>query len=445
MQNVVIIGSGPSGLTAGIYCARAKLKPIIISGIEDKVNQLYPGGQLVISDSVENFPGFPDPVSGKYLTQDLMMTQAVKYGSTLLHEEVTKIEITEGIKSVITTNKRTIETRALIVATGASSRWLKIANEEKYMNNGVSTCAVCDATPALNDKHIVVVGGGDSAMEDALYLTKYSQNITIIHRRDQFRASKVLQERILSNKNIKVIWDSVVTEYEGNERLESLTVKNVATSEVRKIKTSALFIAIGHIPNTRFLKDSGIELDTNGYIVTKQNVFTNKEGVFASGDVHDTRYRQAITASGFGCMSALEAERWINEKNLFVEHPEELQDEILTYSKEIQIISYDELLSNIKNDPRPIVLEARQVVCPLCIQFSPILSNWIDKYPEINFLSLNVDQLDSHIDDFEDEFVPVYNTPTFIFIKNGEFYKKYLPNTIKDSVMIEEIITKELK
>ena len=205
MQNVIIIGSGPAGLTAGIYSARAKLKPILISGLEDKFNQLYTGGQLMLSDAVENFPGFPDPVSGKVLTQDLMMSQAIKYGTKILHEEVLKSETTSEYKSIDITNQRKIETRTGIIATGAGSNWLHLSNEEKFMNFGVSTCAVCDATESLNDKHIVVVGGGDSALQDALYLTKYSNKVTIIHRIHSFRASKILQERVLINNDIKVI------------------------------------------------------------------------------------------------------------------------------------------------------------------------------------------------------------------------------------------------
>ena len=312
------------------------------------------------------------------------------------------------------------------------------------MNFGVSTCAVCDATEALNDKHIVVVGGGDSALQDALYLTKYSNKVTIIHRRDSFRASKILQERVLINNDIKVIWNSEVVEYRGKERLEEILIKNKVTSEITTIPLMALFIAIGHTPNTNFLKDSGIELDTNGYIVTKLNVFTTKEGIYACGDVHDTRYRQAITASGFGCMAALEAEKWINENGLYEKNTEEIKNQSES-TKILRLITYEEFLENLETESKPIFLDVVQTVCPLCEAFAPVLGSLIDKYPEIKFLSLNIDKLSSeNLDEFENTFTSVFQTPTFIFIENGKFLKRYLPGSIKEVTKVEEIIKNDL-
>lgn len=301
MENVVIIGSGPAGLTAGIYSSRAALNPILIAGLQ-------PGGQLTTTSIVENWPGTPEGVDGNKLMQD-MRAQAEKYGTRMTHGTVEKVEKTAtGFKVV--TDSETIETKAVIVATGASAITLDLPNKEKLMGYGLSTCAVCDGFFYRN-KTVVVVGGGDSAMEEAHYLAKLASSVTLIHRRDKFRASKAMQEKVFNNPKIKVVWNTeVIDTLSDSSGLTGIVMKNSEGTRT-ELKVDGLFMAIGHKPNTDFLKGL-VDLDPQGYVLCKPgSTATNVTGIFAAGDVEDNKFRQAITSAGRGCQAALESEKFI--------------------------------------------------------------------------------------------------------------------------------------
>ena len=301
MENIVIIGSGPAGLTAGIYSSRAALNPILIAGLQ-------PGGQLTTTSIVENWPGTPEGVDGNKLMQD-MKAQAEKYGTRMTHGTVEKVEKTAtGFKVV--TDGETIETKAIIVATGASAITLDLPNKEKLMGYGLSTCAVCDGFFYRN-KTVAVVGGGDSAMEEAHYLAKLASSVTLIHRRDKFRASKAMQEKVFNNPKIKVVWNTeVIDTLSDSSGLTGIVMKNNEGLRT-ELKVDGLFMAIGHTPNTAFLKGL-VELDPQGYVLCKPwSTATNVTGIFAAGDVEDNKFRQAITSAGRGCQAALEAEKFI--------------------------------------------------------------------------------------------------------------------------------------
>ncbi len=305
MEKLIILGTGIAGATAAIYAARANLSPLLISGEQD-------GGQLMLTTDVENFPGFPDGVQGPQLVE-MAKKQAEKFGARFKMDIAIKIEQVEGGFAVNLMSGEKLETKALIVATGASARWLGIPSEEKYKGRGVTVCAVCDGA-FFKDKEVVVVGGGDSAMEEALFLTKFVTKVTIIHRRDQFRASKIMQDKAHKNEKINFIFDSVVEEVLGDEKkVTGVKLKNVKTDEMTDFKTDGVFLAIGHVPNTKFLAGF-LELDEKGYLKADKQMHTNVERIFAAGDVQDIRFRQAITAAGSGCMAAMEAEKYLAER-----------------------------------------------------------------------------------------------------------------------------------
>jgi len=306
-NKVVIIGSGPAGLTAAIYCARANLNPIVFEGFQA-------GGQLTMTTDVENFPGFPDGVMGPNL-MDLLRLQAQKFGAKCIMKQVDKVDLSVRPFKIESDNQTT-EADSIIISTGASAKLLGIKGEEKYVGRGLSTCATCDGF-FYKDKSIHVIGGGDSAMEEAIFLTKFASKVTIIHRRDTLRASKIMAERAISNPKIDFIWNAEPIEFLGNDEkgIYGLAYKdNIANKEV-KINTDGVFIAIGHNPNTA-LFEGMLDMDPNGYLVTdSKSSRTNVLGVFASGDVQDSVYRQAITAAGSGCMAAIDAERFLEEEN----------------------------------------------------------------------------------------------------------------------------------
>lgn len=313
-EKVVIIGGGPAGLTAGIYTARAGLEPVIATG--DFARGTTPGGQLMITTDVENFPGFKDGIEGPQLIDD-MTEQATKFGAKMVSgfaHSFEKFEPRGPFRFKIGDDN--YESQVIIFANGASAKWLNLENEQKYINHGISACATCDGPlPIFRNKHIHVVGGGDSAIEEAVYLTRFASKVTIIHRRDELRASKIMQKRALENPKINFNWNTIIKEYIGDDRLTHIKIKNLKTGEENVVETPGVFMAIGHQPNTDSLKDTGIELDDFGYIKVHDQIFTNIPGVFACGDVHDTVYKQAITAAGFGCMAGISAERWLEENN----------------------------------------------------------------------------------------------------------------------------------
>ena len=301
VKDLVIIGSGIAGLTAAVYSARAGLKPIVLTGSDD-------GGQLLLTTAVENFPGFPDGIQGPQLIQRTK-DQAKKFGAVFLGKNAIDFKVKDKLFEIKADEEKIIS-KTVIIATGASAKWLGVPSEQKYIGRGVSSCATCDAY-FFKDKKTVVVGGGDSACEDALVLAKFATKVTIIHRRDALRASKIMQDRIFENKKINVIWDSVVEEILGNEsKVTGIKIKNVKTNKILQLDCDGVFMAIGHTPNTEIFKGK-INLNEEGFIVTDKRGRTNIPGAFAAGDVQDTIYMQAVTAAGSGCQAALEAERYL--------------------------------------------------------------------------------------------------------------------------------------
>jgi len=305
MRNVVIIGSGCAGNTAAIYAARANLKPLVIAGHE-------PGGQLSLTTLVENFPGFPEGINGPDLVEN-MKKQAQNFGAEYMHGSVIEADLSKR-PFRLNVEGEWLETRTLIIASGASARWLGLESEQKLIGHGVSSCATCDGF-FYRDKQIMVVGGGDSAMEEATFLTRFGREVTLVHRRDEFRASRIMLDRARANPKIRFVLNSVVEDVYDAERgyVTGVQLRNVQTGELSEWEVDGLFVAIGHIPNTAAFKGK-IELDEDGYIKSRGNARTSVTGVFHAGDVEDRVYRQAITASGAGCMAAMEAERFLESE-----------------------------------------------------------------------------------------------------------------------------------
>ncbi len=317
-HNLVIIGSGPAGWTAAIYAARANLDPIVYSGVpKQNPAPVLPGGQLMLTTEVENYPGFPDGVTGPEMMQ-MFQKQAERFGTTVHQLDVEKVDFSERPFTLELSTGETVKAKAVILATGATANWLGLENELRLaqIGGGVSACAVCDgALPHFRQKHLAVVGGGDTAMEEATFLTKFASTVTVIHRRDELRASKVMQERFLAQPNAEVRWNSVVTDVLGDDMITAVKLKDTQTGEESEMEVAGLFLAIGHTPATGFLKGSGLEFDDAGYIrLDSRSSRTNIDGVFAAGDVADHEYRQAVTAAGMGCQAALDAERWLAEQ-----------------------------------------------------------------------------------------------------------------------------------
>jgi thioredoxin reductase (NADPH) len=301
--DVVIIGSGPAGYTAGIYTSRARLKTRIVSGT-------LPGGQLMTTSEVENYPGFPNGIFGPELMMN-MRQQAERFGTCIVDDEVIRVDFNKRPFEV-TSHSETCEAHSVIICTGASPRKLGIPSEEQFAGRGVSYCATCDG-PFFKGEDIVVVGGGDTALEEATFLTKFGRSVRLVHRRASLRASKILQQKAFENPKIEFLWNRVISTIEGDRKVGAVTVKDVENGLEQRLPAGGIFVAIGHEPNTAIYKGQ-IELDNKGYIILKNHTATNIEGVFAAGDVHDFRYRQAITAGGFGCMAALDVEKWLTER-----------------------------------------------------------------------------------------------------------------------------------
>ncbi|HVE43500.1 MAG TPA: thioredoxin-disulfide reductase [Planctomycetota bacterium] len=310
MENVVIVGSGPSAYTAAVYASRANLNPLIIEG-EGGRNEGIPGGQLMITTEVENYPGFPKGVQGPELMQ-LMREQAERFGTRIETGWVEKVDASKRPFTLKTTEK-TYQAKAVIVATGAGAKFLGNPSEKLLMNKGVSACATCDgALPLFRNKKLVVVGGGDTAIEEATFLTRFASKVALVHRRDTLRASKIMQDKAKKNPKIEFIWNSVVEEILDvtKGRVSGVKLKNINTNETTTMEVGGIFIAIGHEPNTSFLKGV-VELDDKGYVKVSRGTYTSAEGIFAAGDCVDHVYRQAITAAGQGCMAAIDVERWL--------------------------------------------------------------------------------------------------------------------------------------
>jgi thioredoxin reductase (NADPH) len=301
--DIIIIGSGPAGLTAAIYAGRAMVKPLVIAG-------RLSGGQLMLTSGVENFPGFSEGIQGPVLMQE-MRKQAERFGAEIIDEDVESVDFKRTPLQVSAGN-RTYTGNAVIIATGSSAKWLGLPTEKQLRGRGVSSCATCDGY-FFREKRVVVVGGGDTALEEALFLTKYASEITVVHRRDRLRASKIMQSRAFANKKIRFIWDSAIDEVLGKERVEGVKVRSVKTGELTMIPCDGLFVAIGFHPNTGILEGQ-VQLDEKGYVTVKNHTQSSANGVFVAGDVHDYRYRQAVTAAGEGCRAAMDALSFLEEQ-----------------------------------------------------------------------------------------------------------------------------------
>ena len=301
MQNVAIIGSGPAGLTAAIYTARANLTPVLIQGA-------HAGGQLTLTTEVENYPGFHHAIMGPDLIKE-MRAQAKRFGTEFISGDVSSVDVIGQPLRLTIEGEHSIDTKTLIIATGASAIWLGIPGESTLMGHGVSSCATCDGF-FFRGQELVVVGGGDTALEEANFLSRFASKVSVVHRRDKLRASKIMQDRAFKNEKISFIWNSVVESILGADVVTGVRLRNIVTGHVSELKCAGVFVAIGHSPNTRLFKGQ-IDMDERGYILTKHGMATNRPGVFAAGDVQDTHYRQAITAAGSGCMAAMDAERYL--------------------------------------------------------------------------------------------------------------------------------------
>jgi len=299
-KDVTIIGSGPAGLTAAIYTSRANTKPLVIDGPQ-------PGGQLMITTEVENYPGFPDGIQGPEL-MNLMRRQAQRFGTEFLSESVNKVNFLSRPFKIIT-DQNEILTKSVIIASGASAKQLGLESEKRLMGRGVSACATCDGF-FFRGKEVIVVGGGDTAMEEAFFLTRFCSKIYLVHRRDHFRASKIMQQRVMKSNKIEIIWNSGIEEILGEKTVSGVILKNLKTKEEKQMKIDGVFVAIGHLPNTHVFQGQ-LELNQNGYIIPREEVYTNLTGVFVGGDAQDYKYRQAVSAAGSGCMAALACEKYL--------------------------------------------------------------------------------------------------------------------------------------
>jgi len=311
LKDLVIVGSGPAGHTAAIYAARANLKPFMFEGY---VAGGSAGGQLTTTTDVENYPGFPEGIQGPELMQ-LIRKQAERFGTEMVGEDIVEVDFSKR-PFAIKSDQREVRAKAVIIATGAVARRMGVPSEEKMWNNGMSACAVCDgALPFFKNQPLMVIGGGDTAVEEACYLTKFGSVVYLVHRRDELRASKIMQKRAFDNKKLEIIWDTVFEDAIGEDFVTGARVQNIKTKEEKDISVSGIFYAIGHTPNTQMFENQ-LDLDATGYIkVNAGTQETSVEGIFAAGDVHDHKYRQAVTAAGTGCAAALEAERWLAEQS----------------------------------------------------------------------------------------------------------------------------------
>lgn len=427
IENIVIIGSGPAGYTAAIYAARANLKPLMFEGFQAGG---LPGGQLMTTTEVENFPGFPEGLTGPKL-MERMKAQAERWGTQCYTEDVTFVDFNQR-PFTIRSSDREVKAHSVIIATGATAKRLGLPSEQKYWNNGISACAICDgATPMFKGQELVVIGGGDSAAEEAIYLTKYASQVHLLVRSDTMRACKTMQDRVLNNSKIKVHWYTEAVDVFGeNNRMSGLKVRNKQTGEETDLPAKGLFYAIGHTPNTSLFTGQ-LELDDVGYIVTKaDSVATSIEGVYAAGDVQDHEYRQAITAAGTGCMAAMLAERWLSANELAQEYHQEVQTEVESKEEEKVVADTAEtfdlnstrhvggyaLRKLFHESDRLIMVKYVSPNCGPCHTLKPILNKVVDEYDgKIHFVEIDIDAEPEIAEN-----AMVTGTPTVQFFKDKE-------------------------
>jgi thioredoxin reductase (NADPH) len=433
VENVVIIGSGPAGYTAAIYAARANLKPFMFEGFQAGG---LPGGQLMTTTEVENFPGFPEGIQGPEL-MDLMKAQARRWGTEMVTEDVISVDFAQR-PFLIRSEERQVCAHSVVIATGATARRLGLPRESEFWSRGISACAICDgATPVFRSAELAVVGGGDSAAEEAVYLTKYGSHVHLLVRGDQMRASKAMQDRVLANPKVTVHWSTVLEDVFGADNfLQGLKIKHTQTGEFSELRVKGLFYAIGHTPNTGLFQGQ-LDLDPVGYIVTKPgSVETSVAGVFAAGDVQDHEYRQAVTAAGTGCMAALLAERWLSSQNLIQEYHQikEAQTQAATATppktEAEEVLEFDPqsthqrggyaLRKLFHQSNRLLVVKYTSPTCGPCHTLKPILSKVVDEFGD----RVHLIEIDITVDPEIAETAGVMGTPTLQFFKNKELLEQ---------------------
>jgi len=453
VENLVIIGSGPAGYTAAIYAARANLKPILFEGFQAGG---LPGGQLMTTTEVENFPGFPQGITGPEL-MDQMKAQAERWGAELYTEDVTEVDLSQH-PFVVRSEEQEVRTNSIVIATGATAKRLGLPSEHQFWSRGVSACAICDgATPIFHRAPLAVIGGGDSAAEEAIYLTKYGSEVNLLVRGEKMRASKAMQDRLLSNPKIKVYWNTEVDDiFGGDHHMEGVKIRNIKTGEESKLHVKGLFYAVGHRPNTSLFQGQ-LELDDVGYIVTKPgSVETSVEGVYAAGDVQDHEYRQAITAAGTGCMAAMLAERWLSASGLIQEFHQaaetpdnELEDGKAQKPTEAESEAGFDLnatrhqggyaLRKLFHDSdRPLLVKYVSPGCGPCHTLKPILNKVVDEFDgKVHFIEIDI-QKDPEIA----ENAHVTGTPTVQLFKNKELLTEL--KGVKQKSQYRELIESSL-
>jgi len=425
VENLVIIGSGPAGYTAAIYAGRANLKPIVFEGYQMGG---IPGGQLMTTTEVENFPGFPEGITGPEL-MDRMKAQAIRWGAELYTEDVISVDLSQR-PFIVRSEDREIQTHTIVIATGATAKRLHLPNEEKYWNLGISACAICDgATPIFKNVELAVVGGGDTAAEEGIYLTKYGSRVHMLVRKTEMRASKAMQDRVLNNPKITVHWNTEPVDVYGNSKLEGIKLRNTETGAESNLPVNGLFYAIGHTPNT-VLFQGQLELDQIGYIVPKHgSVETSVEGVYAVGDVQDHEFRQAITAAGSGCMGAMLAERWLSAHGLTQEfHQTESLEKPAAVAETPKVRETSEnfdiketrheggyaLRKLFHDSDRLIVVKYSSPTCGPCHSLKPILSKVVDEFDgRIHYVEIDI-EADPEIA----ENAGIVGTPTIQYFKD---------------------------
>ncbi|NJO74890.1 MAG: thioredoxin-disulfide reductase [Leptolyngbyaceae cyanobacterium RM1_406_9] len=451
VENLVIIGSGPAGYTAAIYAARANLKPFVFEGFQAGG---LPGGQLMTTTEVENFPGFPSGITGPQL-MDQMKAQAIRWGAELVTEDVTSVDLSQR-PFVIRSEEREVKAHSIVIATGATARRLGLPCENQFWSRGISACAICDgATPIFRSAELAVVGGGDSAAEEAVYLTKYGSHVHLLVRSDKMRASKAMQDRVLSNSKITVHWNTETLDVFGEEdHMKGVKIRNAQTGEEGELHVRGLFYAIGHTPNTSLFAGQ-LELDDVGYIVTQPgSVETSVEGVYAAGDVQDHEFRQAITAAGTGCMAAMLAERWLSVNGLVQEfHQTEASEKPATEAahkktEDEQAAEFDvartrhqggyALRKLYHDSDRLIVVKYASPTCGPCHTLKPILSKVVDEFDgQIHYVEIDI-EADPDIA----ESAGVTGTPTVQFFKDKALVDQL--KGMKQKSQYREIIQKHV-